>query len=114
MPRYQGMSREETNGAKTPREGVEVHVRLLFDDGEDGDDDKSSGAFFAMNKAGELTSQMMFHLEVRNMTRSPHAAHNMSLRCLYSGRTSRALRVEDCVVLFVQGLVGFLLYRALI
>jgi hypothetical protein len=107
------MSREETNGAKTPREGVEVHMRLLFDDGDggdgdDGDDDKSSVTFFAMNKAGELTSQMMFHLEVRKMTRSVHAAHNMSLRCLYSGRTSRALRVEDCVVLFVQGLVGFL------
>ena len=48
MPRYEGMSREETNGAQTPHEGVEAAMRLLFD-GKAGKGSES-GMFYAMSK----------------------------------------------------------------
>lgn len=48
MPRYEGMSREETNGAQTPHEGVEAAMRLLFDD--DAGKGSERGSFFAMSK----------------------------------------------------------------
>ena len=47
MPKYQGQTLEETK-AKTPAQGVEVHMRVLFDK------DIETGQFYAMNKAGEL------------------------------------------------------------
>lgn len=49
MPKYEGKPIEET-GAKTPQEGVEVHMRLLFGK------PVPSGQFHAMNKQGELKS----------------------------------------------------------
>mmetsp|Transcript_12427 Transcript_12427/g.20606 ORF Transcript_12427/g.20606 Transcript_12427/m.20606 type:complete len:318 (+) Transcript_12427:88-1041(+) len=52
MPKYAGKPIEET-GAKSPREGVEVHMRLLF--GES-DEVRTSGSFFAINKDGDLKS----------------------------------------------------------
>ena len=41
MPRYEGMAREETNGAQTPKMGVEAAMLLLFDEnaGKDGEDE---------------------------------------------------------------------------
>ena len=50
IPRYEGMSREET-GAATPDQGVEAAMRLLF--GEDGAPGsfEGSGMFYAMDKA---------------------------------------------------------------
>ena len=48
MPRYEGMSREETNGAQTPHEGVEAAMRLLFDDSAG--KGSGSGMFYAMSK----------------------------------------------------------------
>lgn len=48
MPRYEGMSREDTNGAQTPHEGVEAAMRLLFDD--DAGKGSERGMFFAMSK----------------------------------------------------------------
>ena len=48
MPRYEGMSREETNGAQTPHEGVEAAMRLLFDD--EAGKGSESGMFYAMSK----------------------------------------------------------------
>jgi len=53
MPRYSGKSIEKTNGAKLPREGVEVTMRLLFEGTEQV---RSSGGFFAVNGDGELKS----------------------------------------------------------
>ena len=47
MPRYEGMAREETNGAQTPKEGVESAMRLLFENVGKGSD---SGMFYAMSK----------------------------------------------------------------
>lgn len=48
MPRYDGQSIEETNGAQTPKQGVEAAMRLLFDDDAAVE---GSGHFYAMNKA---------------------------------------------------------------
>lgn len=50
MPRYDGQSIEETNGAQTPKQGVEAAMRLLFD-GDDSAAVEGSGHFYAMNKA---------------------------------------------------------------
>jgi NAD(P)-dependent dehydrogenase (short-subunit alcohol dehydrogenase family) len=51
MPRYEGMSREDTNGAQTPEEGVEAAMRLLFDNNNNNNDgDQKSGKFYAMSK----------------------------------------------------------------
>lgn len=47
MPRYEGKTRDETNGAQTPHEGVEAAMRLLFDDVGKG---AESGMFYAMSK----------------------------------------------------------------
>lgn len=49
MPKYQGKPIEDT-GAKTPEEGVEVHMRLLFGP------KLKSGQFHAIDKAGALKS----------------------------------------------------------
>ena len=54
MPKYAGKPMEET-GAKTPHEGVEVHMRLLFGGGEP-TTMVPSGQFHAINKQGELKS----------------------------------------------------------
>jgi NAD(P)-dependent dehydrogenase (short-subunit alcohol dehydrogenase family) len=53
MPKYEGQEREET-GAKTPEEGVEAAMRLIFTD------EGTSGMFHAMNKAQTklLTSEI--------------------------------------------------------
>jgi NAD(P)-dependent dehydrogenase (short-subunit alcohol dehydrogenase family) len=56
MPRYSGKSIEETNGAKTPAEGVEACMRLLFGGPEDGVNIEERGLFYAMNKEGKLMS----------------------------------------------------------
>ena len=45
----------EETGAKTPHEGVEVHMRLLFGGGEP-TTMVPSGQFHAINKQGELKS----------------------------------------------------------
>mmetsp|Transcript_21595 Transcript_21595/g.26736 ORF Transcript_21595/g.26736 Transcript_21595/m.26736 type:complete len:391 (+) Transcript_21595:12-1184(+) len=55
IPRYTGKSHEEVPNAKTPFEGVEAAMRLLFDRYGDGDGkDRPSGAFYAVNKEGVL------------------------------------------------------------
>ena len=48
MPRYEGMAREETNGAQTPKMGVEAAMLLLFD--ENAGKGSDSGMFYAMSK----------------------------------------------------------------
>ena len=52
MPKYAGKDRGEVTAAQSPEEGVEAHMRLLFDD--DGNEkDYLSGKLYAM-KDGEL------------------------------------------------------------
>ena len=48
MPRYEGMAREDTNGAQTPKDGVESAMLLLFD--ENAGKGSDSGMFYAMSK----------------------------------------------------------------
>jgi NAD(P)-dependent dehydrogenase (short-subunit alcohol dehydrogenase family) len=54
MPRYSGKPIEETN-AKTPAEGVEAAMRLLFGGSENGVLE-GNGLFYAVNKEGRLVS----------------------------------------------------------
>lgn len=54
MPRYSGKPIEETN-AKTPAEGVEAAMRLLFGGSQDGVVEEN-GLFYAVNKDGKLVS----------------------------------------------------------
>jgi len=51
IPRYADKPIEDT-GAKTPAEGVEVCMRLLFGN----DETKKNGLFYAVNKSGKLVS----------------------------------------------------------
>ena len=64
IPRYTGKPIEETN-AKTPSDGVEVHMRLLFGGPEDGVE--GSGSFYAVNKEGKLNKRA-YRQEARCMS----------------------------------------------
>ena len=51
MPKYAGKDRGDVSAAQSPEDGVEAHMRLLFDDSNE--DSYPSGKLYAM-KDGEL------------------------------------------------------------
>ena len=55
IPAFSGKTHDEIPNAKSPREGVEVHMRLLFGGKKDGVQE-GGGFFYAMDKEGKLTS----------------------------------------------------------